>query len=75
MVGATGIEPVTLPCEGSGLAGIGQFFQAITTDPGFSARRLHASAIRVGSVKVKRLFFFLANRHNHAWRKRIDRQP
>jgi hypothetical protein len=25
------------------------------------------------SVKVKRLFFFFADRHNHAWLKRLDR--
>ena len=24
------------------------------------------------SVKVKRLFFFFADRHPHAWRKRLD---
>lgn len=28
---------------------------------------------RCGSVKVKRLFFFFADRHQHAWLKRIDR--
>jgi hypothetical protein len=26
------------------------------------------------SVKVKRLFFFFADRHNHAWLKRIDKE-
>ena len=25
------------------------------------------------SVKVKRLFFFFADRHKHAWLKRLDR--
>lgn len=29
--------------------------------------------IRCRSIKVKRLFFFFADRHQHAWLKRIDR--
>ena len=36
-------------------------------------RRLQALLQRCRSVKVKRLFFFYADRHNHAWLKRIDR--
>lgn len=38
-----------------------------------SPRRLEALLIDCKSVKVKRLFFFFANRHGHAWLKRIDR--
>jgi hypothetical protein len=26
------------------------------------------------SVKVKRLFFYFADRHSHAWLKRLDRE-
>lgn len=39
-----------------------------------SPRRLQKLLEDCKSVKVKRLFFFLADRHNHAWLKRIDRQ-
>ena len=35
--------------------------------------RLQALLADCRSIKVKRLFFFLADRHNHAWLKRIDR--
>ena len=38
-----------------------------------SARRLEALLVRCRSVKVKRLFFFFADRHGHAWLKRLDR--
>jgi hypothetical protein len=36
-------------------------------------RRLQALLQRCRSIKVKRLFFFFADRHDHAWLKRIDR--
>lgn len=39
-----------------------------------SPRRLQKLLADCKSVKVKRLFFFLADRHNHTWLKRIDRQ-
>ena len=35
--------------------------------------RLQALLADCRSIKVKRLFFFLADRHQHAWLKRIDR--
>lgn len=36
-------------------------------------RRLQKLLIRCRSVKVKRLFFFVADRHRHAWLKHIER--
>lgn len=36
-------------------------------------RRLQSLLVRCRSVKVKRLFFYFADRHQHAWLKRIDR--
>lgn len=39
-----------------------------------SPRRLQELLIACRSIKVKRLFFFFADRHNHAWLQRIDRQ-
>jgi hypothetical protein len=38
-----------------------------------SPRRLQALLVRCQSVKVKRLFFFFADRHHHAWLKHLDR--
>ena len=38
-----------------------------------SPRRLSALLANCRSVKVKRLFFFFAARHPHAWLKRVDR--
>lgn len=38
-----------------------------------SPRRMQKLLEDCKSVKVKRLFFFLADRHDHAWLKRIDR--
>lgn len=35
--------------------------------------RLQALLADCRSIKIKRLFFFLADRHQHAWLKRIDR--
>ena len=37
-----------------------------------SPRRLQKLLEACQSVKVKRLFLFLAERHNHAWFKRLD---
>lgn len=39
-----------------------------------SPRRLQRLLEACQSVKVKRLFFFFADRHNHAWLKKIDRE-
>lgn len=36
-------------------------------------RRLQELLVRCRSVKVKRLFFFYADRHHHAWLKHVDR--
>lgn len=38
-------------------------------------RRLQKLLEDCKSVKVKRLFFFFADRHGHAWLRRIDRGP
>ncbi|MGH7812405.1 MAG: type IV toxin-antitoxin system AbiEi family antitoxin domain-containing protein [Candidatus Binataceae bacterium] len=38
-----------------------------------SPQRLQKLLARCRSIKVKRLFFFFADRHQHAWLKRIDR--
>lgn len=39
-----------------------------------SPNRLNKLLADCRSVKVKRLFFFFASRHNHAWLKRLDRK-
>ena len=38
-----------------------------------SPRRMEKLLADCANVKVKRLFFFLADRHGHSWLKRIDR--
>jgi hypothetical protein len=38
-----------------------------------SPHRLHGLLSDCRSVKVKRLFFWFAERHNHAWLKKLDR--
>ena len=38
-----------------------------------SPRRLHRLLVDCRSVKVKRLFFWFAERHSHAWLKRLER--
>ena len=38
-----------------------------------SPKRLQILLADCKSVKVKRLFFFFADRHNHAWLKHLDR--
>lgn len=39
----------------------------------FSPRRLQRLLLDCDSVKVKRLFFYFADRHGHAWVKRLDK--
>lgn len=39
-----------------------------------SPRRLHELLVACHSVKVKRLFLWFAERHEHAWLKRLDRR-
>ena len=39
----------------------------------FSPRRLQKLLVDCDSVKVKRLFFLFADRHRHAWLKRLDK--
>ena len=38
-----------------------------------SPRKVENLLARCRNVKVKRLFFYFADRHKHAWLKRIDR--
>lgn len=40
----------------------------------FSPRRLQKLLADCNSVKVKRLFFFFADRHRHAWLKRLNKE-
>ena len=40
----------------------------------FSPRRLQTLLADCGSIKVKRLFFFFADRHRHSWLKRLDKK-
>lgn len=39
-----------------------------------SPQRLQKVLVECRSVKVKRLFFYFADRHQHAWLKRLDRR-
>jgi hypothetical protein len=39
-----------------------------------SPRRLHTLLTACGNVKVKRLFFWFAERHQHAWLPKLNRQ-
>ncbi|WP_170760724.1 type IV toxin-antitoxin system AbiEi family antitoxin domain-containing protein [Ruegeria lacuscaerulensis] len=39
----------------------------------FSPRRLQKLLTDCASIKVKRLFFYFADRHDHAWLKRLDK--
>jgi hypothetical protein len=39
-----------------------------------SPRRLQKLLVDCRNVKVKRLFFFLADRHKHSWLKRLDKK-
>jgi hypothetical protein len=38
-----------------------------------SPRRLHMLLVNCQSIKAKRLFFWFAERHNHAWLQKLDR--
>jgi hypothetical protein len=49
---------------------VDKLFEGLTN---LSPRRLMTSLVDCRSVKVKRLFFFFAARHPHAWVKRLDR--
>ncbi len=42
--------------------------------PNLSPRRLEKLLADCHNVKVKRLFFFFADRHKHAWLKRLDKE-
>jgi Transcriptional regulator, AbiEi antitoxin, Type IV TA system/Transcriptional regulator, AbiEi antitoxin N-terminal domain len=50
---------------------VDKLFEGLTN---LSPRRLMTSLTDCRSVKVKRLFFFYAARHAHAWVKRLDRE-
>src|SRR5438876_574400 len=39
-----------------------------------SPRRLHTLLVACRNVKVKRLFLWFAERHQHAWLKKLDRK-
>jgi hypothetical protein len=52
------------------------FYQADKLMEGLSSlspKRLQKLLIDCASIKVKRLFFFFADRHHHAWLKRLDK--
>lgn len=49
---------------------VDKLFEGLTA---LSPRRLQPLLEACGSVKVKRLFFFFADRHQHAWLKRLDK--
>ena len=38
-----------------------------------SPRRLHGMLADCRNIKVKRLFLWFAERHNHAWLQKLDR--
>ena len=46
-----------------------KLMESLTT---LSPRRLETLLLNCRSVKVKRLFFFFAERHNHQWLNRLD---
>lgn len=49
---------------------VDKFMQGLTN---LSPRRLQALLVECDNVKVKRLFFFFADRQGHAWLKHLDR--
>ena len=60
-----------------GLPGHESFDQADKIMEGLttlSPRRLQKLLLDCKSIKVKRLFFFFADRHNHPWRKHLDKE-
>ena len=48
-----------------------KFMESLTT---LRPRRLQKLLVDCKSIKVKRLFFFFADRHRHAWLKHLDKQ-
>ena len=50
---------------------VDKLFEGLTS---LSPRRLQKLLLDCKSIKVKRLFFFFAARHEHAWLKRLDRK-
>jgi hypothetical protein len=51
-----------------------QVDKLISNLPNLSPRRLENLLVDCTNVKVKRLFFFFADRHRHAWAKHLDKQ-
>lgn len=49
---------------------VDKIFEGLST---LSPRRLQKLLTDCTSIKVKRLFFFFADRHRHAWQKRLDK--
>lgn len=49
---------------------VDKLFEGLTE---LGPRRMQALLEACRSIKVKRLFFFFADRHNHAWMKRLDK--
>lgn len=47
-----------------------KIMEGLTT---LSPRKLQKLLVDCKSIKVKRLFFFFADRHNHPWRKHLDK--
>ncbi|SEI14368.1 transcriptional regulator with AbiEi antitoxin N-terminal domain [Rhizobium tibeticum] len=48
-----------------------KIIEGLTT---LSPRRLQKLLVDCKSIKVKRLFFFFADRHQHPWRKHLDKE-
>ncbi len=48
-----------------------KIMEGLTT---LSPRRLQKLLLDCKSIKVKRLFFFFADRHNHPWRKHLNKE-
>lgn len=48
-----------------------KIMEGLTT---LSPRRLQKLLVDCKSIKVKRLFFFFADRHNHPWRKHLNKE-
>jgi len=58
-----------LPAHGS-FDQVDKLMEGLNT---LSPRRLQKLLVDCRSVKVKRLFFFFADRHNHPWRKHLNK--
>jgi len=63
------LDAVTLPER----SGVGLADTRLHDQRGPIGRALQTLLVDCRSVKVKRLFFFFADRHRHAWLKRLDR--